>query len=39
MLYKNWSKMDSKSGCQSPLRIELWPLVKLEELGDQIVRD
>jgi hypothetical protein len=39
MLYKNGSKMDSKSGCQLPLRTELWPPVNLEEHGDQIVRN
>jgi hypothetical protein len=32
MLYKNWSKMDSKFGCQSPLKTEFGLTMNREEL-------
>jgi hypothetical protein len=39
MLYKNWSKMDSKSGCQSPLKSEIGLTVGSGELWNRFKLD
>jgi hypothetical protein len=39
VLYKNWSKMDSKSGCQSPLKTEIGLIVDSNELWSQFKLD